>query len=324
MDFFNIYEFSKFVVILLPDTMWKLVGLRDRNQNLKKIIVSIGGWNAGSEVFSQVVGDNNKRAIFITSISDFLNKFTLDGIDIDWEYPANRGGVPADKDNIVIFLRELRARLGNNKIISAAVGADLSLIGTAYDVKGMNQYLDFINLMTYDYHSGEEKRLGHNSPLMASQFDTDKFLNGDATVTAWLNAGATSSKILLGLAFYGRSFQLANNDKTNIGDSAVGPGSPGPYSATQGYNTFLEICQSQETGEWTTYYDNDQHVPRAYNGNQWIGYDNQQSVHYKSQYSKNRNLGGVMMWSVDMDDSKNLCGLGKFPLLNSINGVIKL
>lgn len=44
-----------------------------------------------------MVSDPSQRAKFTASVVDFLLKYNFDGFDFDWEYPANRGGVPSDK-----------------------------------------------------------------------------------------------------------------------------------------------------------------------------------------------------------------------------------
>ena len=44
-----------------------------------------------------MVSDPSQRAKFTASVVDFLLKYNFDGLDFDWEYPANRGGVPSDK-----------------------------------------------------------------------------------------------------------------------------------------------------------------------------------------------------------------------------------
>lgn len=44
------------------------------------------------------------RQTFINSVISFLRKYEFDGLDIDWEYPANRGGSPQDKQYYSVFL----------------------------------------------------------------------------------------------------------------------------------------------------------------------------------------------------------------------------
>lgn len=70
---------------------------------------------------------------------------------------------------------------------------------------------------------------------------------------------------------------------------------------------------------WTTVFDDQQKNAYSYNGNQWIGYDNTASVQIKAEYAINKNLGGIMVWAIDYEDSKNVCGGGAYPLLETIN-----
>lgn len=78
--------------------------MREKNPELKTLI-AIGGWNEGSLKYSQMAGDSSKRATFVQSVVSFLGKYGFNGLDIDWEYPANRGGSPGDKENFVLLLK---------------------------------------------------------------------------------------------------------------------------------------------------------------------------------------------------------------------------
>lgn len=184
--------------------------------------------------------------------------------------------------------------------------------------------MDFINLMTYDFHSYNDKKTGQNSPLYASSIDTNAELNADACVKAWIKAGADASKLFLGVGFYGQSYTLANQSQNKLGSTTSGAGAEGKYSKQPGMLTYLEICELQKESGWTTVFDDKQKVPFTYRGNQWIGYDNVRSIKLKAAYAKNNKLAGVMIWSVNGDDRANVCGQGQFPLLNAIRSELGL
>lgn len=210
------------------------------------------------------------------------------------------------------FLRELRGRFGTRLLITVAVGADPSYIGVSYNVPAMNQYLDYINLMTYDFNGSWNDRTGMNAPLFPHRNDVNRVLNGDYAVQNWIRNGASREKLFLGLAFYGRSFTLANPAVNGVHAPTIGPGAIGELLM---YN---EFCQELNRGGWTVVYDEDQQTPYAYKGNQWMGYDNPRSITAKSKYAVDNRLAGVMIWALDYDDASNVCGTGWNPLFVAI------
>ncbi|GMR52434.1 hypothetical protein PMAYCL1PPCAC_22629 [Pristionchus mayeri] len=127
------------------------------------MLFAVGGWD-NSKHFSAIAADETKRRRFIESCAEFLKNTGVDGVDVDWEYPVTGGaheGVPADKENYVRLLRKLRERLDrlqqetgrtHRYAISLASAAGEWSIRPGYDLKGILEHIDFINLMTYDYY----------------------------------------------------------------------------------------------------------------------------------------------------------------------------
>jgi chitinase len=72
-------------------------------------------------------------------------------------------------------------------------------------------------------------------------------------------------------------------------------------------------------GDWETFWDDEQMVPHKVKGDQWVGYDDVQSIQSKIELANQLGLGGAMVWSLDTDDFLGLCGDGKYPLLKAIN-----
>lgn len=82
--------------------------------------------------------------------------------------------------------------------------------------------------MTYDLHHPTDGKTGQNSPLYGSHTDTDweaENANCASAVNNWLNAGAEDIKIILGVAFYGKAYQLADPNEHDVGAPVVGDGS---------------------------------------------------------------------------------------------------
>lgn len=55
-----------------------------------KVSLAIGGWNEGSKNYSRMAADREQRKRFVQSALDFVLKYKFDGLDLDWEYPAQR------------------------------------------------------------------------------------------------------------------------------------------------------------------------------------------------------------------------------------------
>jgi len=288
------------------------IGLKKQNSRVK-LMIAMGGWSEGSEKYSKVMKSTGLRKKLVSSIIQFTTKWGFDGFDFDWEYPTQRGGSLEDRQNFIKFFKELRESSKKNFIISAAVGAADYLVDTAYDVKNMIKYLDFINLMTYDYHGSWDTVTGHNAPFYLLEH----------TVMNWLRNGASYNKLVIGIPIYGRTWTLSNSYSHGIQANTLGTGIAGPYTLEKGMLTYLEICESFNYPGWTKLWDEIESVPYAYKDNQWLSYENLKSAKLKAQYVMLLELGGVMVWSIDGDDVFGVCGEGTFPVLNALNHVIK-
>lgn len=168
-----------------------------RAQNPKaKTLIAIGGWNEGSAKYSAVVANAASRANFVKNVVAFVQKYKFDGFDVDWEYPNQRGGNPADVQNYVTLLKELRTEFDKHGLIlSAAVAAAEPSASLSYDIAGISKYLHFINLMAYDLHGAWETKTGHNAPLYARKGETGNDLKLNV-VSTWAFAILSIIKII--------------------------------------------------------------------------------------------------------------------------------
>lgn len=94
----------------------RVIKLKKRYTHLK-VFIAIGGWafndpGPNARTFSRMASTPRNREIFIDSLVNFMNKYSFDGVDIDWEHPVDgdRGGVPADKNNFVLAIAEIKNR----------------------------------------------------------------------------------------------------------------------------------------------------------------------------------------------------------------------
>ena len=177
-----------------PRRLKLIAELKEVNPDLK-VMLSVGGWGSGR--FSEMAADDQRRMSFAQDCLRVVEEFGLDGIDIDWEYPtssqANISSSPADRENFNYLMRDLRTVLGEERLLTLASSAYAEYI----DFFACEQYLDFVNIMTYDMANAPY----HHAALYASE-NTEGCCEG--AVKAHVEAGVPIEKLVLGMPFYGR------------------------------------------------------------------------------------------------------------------------
>ncbi|MFI9239907.1 glycoside hydrolase family 18 protein [Streptomyces sp. NPDC053079] len=261
-----------------------------------KVVWSFGGWT-----WSGGFGEAAKNpAAFAEScyglVKDPRWADVFDGIDLDWEYP-NACGLTCDTSGRTAFrdvMAALRAKFGGKNLVTAAITADASAGGKidAVDYAGAARYVDWYNPMTYDYFGAWEAKgpTAPHSPLSPYNGIPKAGFNTDATITKLRSLGIPSSKLLLGLGFYGRGW-------TGVTQSAPGGTATGPAKGTyeagfEDYKVLRSKCPANGTVGGTAY---------AKCGNDWWSYDTPSTIAGKMAYKNRQNLGGTFFWELSGD-----------------------
>jgi len=322
------------------DSYRRFTQLKQQNPSLKTLL-SVGGWNSGSYVWSVMSADPVKRKTFIDSSVGFTKTFDFDGIDFDWEYPGFREGSDPehDKENFVTFIQELAAALhSEGKLLTAALNVDYKKAEVGLDIPALAKEFDYVNLMDYDLHGSWDNFTGHHTPLFGRHEEDNvnhpgHRLNLNDSVYYYIEEGMPKEKIVVGLATFGHGFVLPEGtEETGLFCPTIAGSPPGPYSQLVGFLEYYEILQAFNNdtlpwlpgatpGEWTTVVDGCYLAPYSVNGPYWIGYDDFDSIQMKSRWINYMGLGGTMVWSIEADDFAGDYGT-KYPLISEIKRVM--
>lgn len=278
-----------------------------------KLVVSIGGWTGSGRFSDAALTDSSRRRFTESAIDTYIRQTSglFDGIDLDWEFPV-RGGMqgnverPEDKQNFTLLLAELRRQLdaqgaADGKHYELAIAASAGPRALAnIEIDRITPLLDFINVMTYDYHAGST-RTGFNSPLYAARDDPTPEFNIDASIRRFLDLGVPATKLLVGIPFYARAY--ANVARKNNGTFQPASGRVEGWQPGDGDWKTLAQTRAKDP-RFQRYWEAEARVPWLYDsiGGTWITYDDPQSVGEKVRYVRERGLGGVMIWELGGDD----------------------
>lgn len=177
--------------------------------------------------------------------------------------------------------------------------------------------MDWIGVMAYDFHGQWDKKTGPNAPLFNYPGNANDFY-ADFAVKHWIKRGAPSTKIIMGVPTYGQSFTLANAGNHGLNAPASGGGQAGEFTRAAGILAYYEICDRIKHKGWTPVRDK-KIGSYAYKGNQWVSFDDVETLRAKAKYIRDSKLGGTMIWALDFDDFRGTCGEGKYPLLSALN-----
>ena len=153
--------------------MKKFTDLRKKFPGVK-FMVALGGWNDSRKpgLYSTLLASSTKRAAFVAHAVDFLQRWGFDGLDLDYEYPVEVGGVRSDKAGFTALVRELRAAFDpKGWELTAAVSAAASKTDAGYEVAEVSHLLDAVHLMTYDLHGSWESSVDHHATLYGESGD---------------------------------------------------------------------------------------------------------------------------------------------------------
>ncbi|WP_163537526.1 glycosyl hydrolase family 18 protein [Gracilibacillus sp. YIM 98692] len=291
----------------LKGNFHQLNKLKEQHPHLKTLI-SVGGWT-WSDKFSDVALTEESRTTFADSVLDFMLQYGFDGVDLDWEYPVSGGKAgntnrPEDKQNYTLLLKKIRETLdaqsekdGKDYLLTIAAGVS-SHHAANMELDKLHQYVDYIQLMTYDIHGEWDQITGLNAPLHKdpdSKFAQEWSVQ-DAVET-YINRGVPTEKMVIGIPFYGRVYNQVDEASSGLYQPFSDGKSVGYASIEENYLNKNEFRRQWESDSKTPYLSND---------STFISYDDVESIGHKTSYIQSMELGGAMMWELSQDPDRVL------------------
>lgn len=252
------------------------------HKNAVKVLLSMGGWG-NCEGFPGMASSAQNRRNFIKQTIKFCRSNGYDGVDIDWEYVSN----PREQKDFVKFIKAFSTALRKKDppllLTMAAPAGD-------YWAKWINfeelaDFFDFISFMTYDFHGPWSDHSGHNAPLFSCEDDSCGSM--DNTYHYAISRQVPQDKLLLGIPFYGRSFDCSElytgYNKSEFYD----------------YKKILNLTKS----DWTHIWDPCASVPylQKIDKSMIISFDDTRSVARKCGYIRKKGAAGVIVWELGGD-----------------------
>ncbi|KAJ1661841.1 hypothetical protein IW140_006386 [Coemansia sp. RSA 1813] len=314
-----------------------------------RAILGLGGWS-GSAHFSDILKDAAIRNKFIDEIASLVKTNHMDGVDIDWitSNPCNTRNPQSDSANLLVLLRDLRSRFNSEfpqetKSIALGVGMKPPVVGEQdNDASEYANLVDYITVLAYDVNGSQSSTTGPNAPLNY-ELGRGAQYSLISAIDNWTSAKFPAEKILAGLAFYGRSLTAKSDmskDSWNLyqlhegvvprGDDDDGlwadrhcadrkPSYSGVWSYRNMRSQKQNILQNSDVPvlPWKRYWDSISLTPWVFDTDTktFVSYDDPASIKAKTEYAKERGLGGVSVYDITMDYNDEL--------LNSVHNVIK-
>ncbi|WP_289645027.1 glycoside hydrolase family 18 protein [Maribacter aestuarii] len=307
----------------------QLVEQRKNHPHLK-VMIACGGW--GADGFSDMAHTAENRQKFIQSAVAFNKKYKLDGLDIDWEYPAipaaGTGARPEDKQNFTLLMKELRQALHTleRKQILTFASAGWKRYYENIELKKVMQYADYMNVMTYDQVGGNAPYTGHHTALCLIE---DKDVQGtpawnyveqrradkspgaanygprsvEKIIDFCIEQGVKPEQLVIGAAFYGRAWKGVPPENNGLYQPNTGS-----YIGWSGYSQIRK--EFEPNTNYKRYWDPIAKAPYLYSAKDsvFISYDDSVSVRLKTEYAIEKKIGGIMFWQLgnDTKDEKSL------------------
>ena len=273
---------------------------------------ALGGWTLSDE-FSTAYSTKAGRDRFTDDVVGIFRQYDFfNTVDFDWEYPGGggkAGNAVSNQDgaNFARVLKQLRGKLdalsnetGEAYEVSIATAGGYEKLENL-NLQGIDDYVDFYNVMTYDFHGGWENRTGHQAAMTgdANNYDVT------SAVEFFEKAGVELGKVVMGAPAYTRAWgDVSEGGTFGYQQPGRGPSATGSFEA--GVYDYKDIVDDVVTGRRDLYWDDDNKAAFVYDGDEWSSMETTATIAGKAAYVQEKGLGGMMFWALSNDAEGDL------------------
>lgn len=305
------------------DLLKRLVAQKENHPNLK-VMIACGGW--GADGFSDAAFTDESRQKFVKSSIAFIEKYQLDGMDMDWEYPGISGAgtksrPDVDKENFTAIMKLLREELDKldrpQTLTFASAGWERYY--NFVNLDEVMKYADYMNVMTYDQVGANNPVTAHHTAFGAVELDdiADAPLgimlgkrremfekrgykvaprSVESIIDFCIDLGVDPKQLVIGAAFYGRAWKGVHPENNGLYQP-----NGGSYIGWSAYNQIR--AKFENKNGYTRHWDELAQAPYLFNPTDsiFISLDDTMSVKVKTRYTIEKELGGIMFWELSND-----------------------
>jgi chitinase len=270
---------------------------------------ALGGWTLSGD-FSLAFDDAAGRESFTDSVIDTLNRYDFfNTVDFDWEYPGGGGlesNAVSDQDGVHFALtlqlldqklETFRQQTGREVEVSIATAGGADKLANL-NLEGIDSYVDFYNVMTYDFHGGWESLTGHQAAMTGDAGGYDVL----TTIDQFRQADVDLSKVVVGTPAYTRAWGGVQDGGTN-GYQQVGDSSQAAGSFEAGSYDVKDLLTGVGNGNLQLFWDDTAKAAFVYDSvsGLWSSIETAATVAGKAAYVQEAGLGGLMFWALSND-----------------------
>ncbi|HIW73165.1 MAG TPA: chitinase [Firmicutes bacterium] len=270
--------------------------IRRLHPEIRLVLTTASGAEGGFPAGTKTEADARKLA---ACLAQTVRDYGFDGLDVDWEYPTTDGD-PSERHAHTVLLKALREeldKLEGRHTLSIAAGCKTWYFEITELAQSV-QYLDYVNLMTYDINANCPYTMHHACPYPMA---TDKTAEGSAAenIEVFHRNGVPLEKILIGAAWYSRQWKGVPDENHGL-HAYAGEGSDyGP-----GYTPLMRDYVGKNG--YVRYWDDAAKAPYLFNGENFITYDDEESLRWKCRLVRESGIAGIMVWEYTYDEEHTL------------------